>query len=203
MVNDEKSYIYSFWNDKNEIIYIGKTHEQLLKRMKGHGHLPQEAYRNTIKIKYFELDSKALCDISEIVLINTYHPIYNTNQNYTEEKIDNAFFLLCQQNWIEIDSVTFQYIDFKSKGGKENKVLLTPEEIKIRQREGIEKAKQEGKYTGRQHKKIDWEFFGSIYDQMIRNKISKEKMAKLLGVSRPTVYKYIAEYEEMKKNGRE
>lgn len=62
------------------------------------------------------------------------------------------------------------------------------------QREGIAIAKAEGKYKGR--KPIEVEDFDIYYDEYMSRKISKGKLAKKLGVSRPTLNKLFAEYEK-------
>ena len=53
-----------------------------------------------------------------------------------------------------------------------------------RQREGIEIAKQQGKYKGRPKKTLD--NFLELYDSVKNNEISISKASKLLGVSRST-----------------
>lgn len=62
------------------------------------------------------------------------------------------------------------------------------------QREGIAIAKAQGKYKGR--KPIEVEDFDIYYDEYMSRKISKGKLAKKLGVSRPTLNKLFAEYEK-------
>lgn len=62
------------------------------------------------------------------------------------------------------------------------------------QREGIAIAKAEGKYKGR--KPIEVEDFDIYYDEYMSRKISKGKLAKKLGVSRPTLNKLFTEYEK-------
>lgn len=67
--------------------------------------------------------------------------------------------------------------------------------IRERQQEGIEIAKEKGKYKGR--KKIDfpknWE---EIYSQWKNRNITGNKAMELLGLKRNTFYKLIKEYEE-------
>lgn len=63
-----------------------------------------------------------------------------------------------------------------------------------RQREGIAIAKREGKYKGK--KRIVIEDFELYYHQYMNRQISKSEMARLLGISRPTIDKIIAEYKE-------
>lgn len=67
------------------------------------------------------------------------------------------------------------------------------ENLLERQREGIAIAKRNGIYKGR--KPICNDKFAELYADYISRKISKTELAKLLGVSRPTLYRMIREYE--------
>lgn len=71
---------------------------------------------------------------------------------------------------------------------------LEREYIRQRQREGIEIAKEQGKYKGRPAKQLDQ--FESVYTQWKSGKITATSACKQLGVSRSTFYRKIAEYEE-------
>lgn len=62
-----------------------------------------------------------------------------------------------------------------------------------RQREGIEVAKRKGVYKGRKRIPLPADF-GIHYDSWIRHEINKTGIAKQLGVSRPTIDKFIKEY---------
>ena len=66
------------------------------------------------------------------------------------------------------------------------------ENLLERQREGISIAKRNGKYKGRKPFKSDK--FEELYEDYMNRKINKTEFAKLLGVSRPTVYKLISVY---------
>lgn len=61
-----------------------------------------------------------------------------------------------------------------------------------RQREGIEIAKREKRYKGR--KPIEIKDFEKYYIRYQRREITKSELAKELNVSRPTLYKLIADY---------
>lgn len=63
-----------------------------------------------------------------------------------------------------------------------------------RQREGIEIAKREGKYTGR--KRIDCPAFPHVYRQWKDEKITAVAAMKMLGISRATFYRRVNEIEE-------
>lgn len=61
--------------------------------------------------------------------------------------------------------------------------------IRKRQAEGIAIAKAEGKFRGKQPKKIDDEKFQDLYQEYMTRKISKVEMARRLGVNRSTLYR--------------
>lgn len=64
-----------------------------------------------------------------------------------------------------------------------------------RQREGIEVAKKNHKYKGRQPIKYDTALFVSLYDQWKKGNITQKMMCGMLHMSRGTLYKRILEYE--------
>lgn len=63
-----------------------------------------------------------------------------------------------------------------------------------RQRQGIELARQLGKYKGRRPKQL--ENFEGVYQQWIDGKVSMEQAGKILGVSRATFYRRVKAYED-------
>ena len=63
-----------------------------------------------------------------------------------------------------------------------------------RQREGIAIAKREGKYTGGKKKQIP--DFAAYYEQYRTSRITKTALAKELQISRPTLDRMIADYEQ-------
>jgi len=60
-----------------------------------------------------------------------------------------------------------------------------------RQREGIQIAKDAGRYKGGQVKKIDDTVFNELYDKYKNREINKVQFAKELNISRPTLDKLI------------
>ena len=64
-----------------------------------------------------------------------------------------------------------------------------------RQREGIALAKKRGAYKGRKSIEIDSKFKEN-YSRYLNRDINKVELAKVLGVSRPTLDKMIKEYKE-------
>ena len=73
-------------------------------------------------------------------------------------------------------------------------VQFERESMLERQREGIEVAKQQGKYKGRPKKSLD--NFTELYASVKNNEISISKASKLLGVSRSTFYRKMKEHED-------
>jgi len=74
---------------------------------------------------------------------------------------------------------------------------LERENIRERQADGIKEAKKRGVYKGR--KPIEIKDFDTHYQEYMCRKISKGKLAKKLGISRPTLNKLFIEYEEQVK----
>lgn len=68
------------------------------------------------------------------------------------------------------------------------------ENLLERQREGIAIAKSRGKYKGR--KAVQIENFEEYYNRYRQREISKQALAKKLGISRPTLDKLIHSHEE-------
>lgn len=62
------------------------------------------------------------------------------------------------------------------------------------QREGIARAQAEGKYKGRV--RIEVPNFNKYYKKYAEKKATKTAIAKMLGISRPTLDRLIREYEE-------
>ena len=71
---------------------------------------------------------------------------------------------------------------------------LEREYILQRQREGIEIAKAQGKYTGR--KKIQRSNFDDVYDKWKQNEITATKAMKILNMSKTTFYRRVNEKEK-------
>ena len=73
---------------------------------------------------------------------------------------------------------------------------LERKQILERQMQGIQIAKQAGKYKGRKPKTI--ENFEAVYKQWCDDKITAEQAAKLLEISRSTFYRRVKAYEDSK-----
>ena len=72
---------------------------------------------------------------------------------------------------------------------------LEREQLKQRQREGIEIAKARGKYTGRKPISIDWNRFAKLYDKWKAKKITGRDFMRRMGLSVNTFYRCVREYE--------
>lgn len=72
---------------------------------------------------------------------------------------------------------------------------LERDQIRQRQSEGIAIAKQNGKYQGRKRKEVDRYLFEQLYAQWRNGDITQAYICKKLGVSQPTLYRRIREYE--------
>ena len=72
---------------------------------------------------------------------------------------------------------------------------LEREQLKQRQREGIEIAKAQGKYTGRKPIPIDWTKFGSLYGEWKAKNITGRDFMRRMGLTANTFYRRIREYE--------
>lgn len=66
---------------------------------------------------------------------------------------------------------------------------LEREQLKLRQREGIEIAKIQGKYTGRKPIEIDWEKFGKLYTEWKSKNITGRDFMRRMDLSVNTFYR--------------
>ena len=65
-------YVYRFLDKKKNIIYVGKSKQDLEQRFRGHLHLPDACYDLTYKIEYIECATESDMSIKEIYYINKY-----------------------------------------------------------------------------------------------------------------------------------
>ena len=79
---------------------------------------------------------------------------------------------------------------------------LEREQLKQRQREGIEIAKRKlpgdvsgGKYMGRKPIEIDWTRFGQLYEEWKSKNITGRDFMRRMGLSANTFYRRVREYE--------
>ena len=72
---------------------------------------------------------------------------------------------------------------------------LEREQLKQRQREGIEIAKAQGKYTGRKPIPTDWMRFGQLYWEWRAKNITGRDFMRRMDMSANTFYRRVREYE--------
>ncbi len=72
---------------------------------------------------------------------------------------------------------------------------LEREQLKQRQREGIEIAKAQGKYTGRKPLPTDWTRFGQLYGEWRAKHITGRDFMRRMNMSSNTFYRRVREYE--------
>ncbi len=72
---------------------------------------------------------------------------------------------------------------------------LEREQLKQRQREGIEIAKAQGKYTGRKPIPTDWTRFGQFYGEWKSKNITGRDFMRRMDMSANTFYRRVREYE--------
>ena len=72
---------------------------------------------------------------------------------------------------------------------------LEREQLKLRQREGIEIAKMQGKYTGRKPIPIDWDRFEKLYGEWKSKNITGRDFMRRIDLSANTFYRRVREYE--------
>lgn len=115
------------------------------------------------------------------------------NNNKTRIKILNiptTLMELPKENQWVFDMINNILIEVLSAIAEEER-----SKIKTRQAEGIEIAKAEGKYKGRQQAELP-KHFEKLYKQWKNKKINAIQFTKLLGLkSRTTLYKYVKRYE--------
>jgi hypothetical protein len=95
-----KHCVYRFFNDEDEIIYIGRTSTSMKQRIvREHftqGHLPSECYRSVYRIEYMTFSTKVETEIIEKYLINLHKPEFNTrDKEYKDISISIDF----EENW--------------------------------------------------------------------------------------------------------
>lgn len=72
---------------------------------------------------------------------------------------------------------------------------LEREQLKQRQREEIEIAKAQGKYTGREPIPTDWATFGQLYGEWKGKQITSRYFMRRMGITANTFYRRVHEYE--------
>ncbi len=79
-------YVYRFLDKSKNVIYVGKSKQDLEQRFRGHSHLPEECYNLVYTIEYIECSTETDMSIKELYYINKYR----NNDNYYFNVLDIA-----------------------------------------------------------------------------------------------------------------
>ena len=111
--------------------------------------------------------------------------------NIIDTLIDKKVTLISHKERIDTDTPTgkFMLTVFAALS------QLEREQLKQRQREGIEIAKAQGKYTGRKPIPIDWDKFSNLYGEWKSKSITGRDFMRRMGMSVNTFYRRVREYE--------
>lgn len=110
-------YLYQLKNDKNEIIYVGKT-KNLRQRLLQHA--KYKSWFNEVSEIYYHLfENKTDCDVYEIYYINKFNPIYNRDtrneQMFSQKLLE-----------VEFKQLSVAQFIFMGQTVKHSKRLSTP-----------------------------------------------------------------------------
>lgn len=85
MKQQRKFYLYRFINDKDKVIYIGRTNDIrrriITEHFTNNTHLPNECYAETQRVEYTEFTNESEEVAYEAILINQEKPKYNVQFN--------------------------------------------------------------------------------------------------------------------------
>ena len=111
--------------------------------------------------------------------------------NIIDTLIDKKVTLISQKERIDTDTPTgkFMLTVFAALS------QLEREQLKQRQREGIEIAKAQGKYTGRKPLPTDWTRFRQLYGEWKSKNITGRDFMRRMDMSANTFYRRVREYE--------
>lgn len=77
-------YVYRFLDKAKNIIYVGKSKQELEQRFRRHSHLPSDCYDLVYQIEYIECKTESDMSIKEIYYINKY----KNNEHYYFNVLD-------------------------------------------------------------------------------------------------------------------
>ena len=183
----DKGFIYSFWND-DALLYIGKTENQLLDRLRTHSHCDKKVYQATKQIKFMQCENPIVLDLMEKVLISQLKPLYNIRDRYSDEQVSellDKYGFNFEINWEILPQSIFHFTNKK----------LTKEEIRAKQLEGIKKAKEEGKYKGRKPMIEARQKFVELIPLNISGERTALSICKEIGISPNSFYRWKLKWE--------
>jgi hypothetical protein len=188
-VPTNKGFIYSFWDENNNLLYIGKTEGALLDRLRTHSHCEKKVYEKTTIIKFFSCPNPIVLDVVEKLLIGQLSPSYNIRDTYDADVIAefvNTTNFSFQYEWKDLPREVFHF----------QGCTLSEEEIRRRQIEGIKRAKAEGKYKGRKPQTEKKRQFVELLPLNLAGERTATSIFKELEISSCTFYRWKKEYEE-------
>lgn len=112
--------IYRFINKIGEVIYIGKA-TYLKNRIRSHSHLPEECYKERVKIEYCFFETADEMDLAERYYIPKIKPKYNTSM--INREINFSLQELDEKQWSE-----YKY-EIDNSRGKKKVIELFSERI--------------------------------------------------------------------------
>lgn len=135
-------YIYRFLNQENEVLYVGKTYNQLKERIRVHikiGKFTEKQLKEIDKIQYIEISNPFDWHILEIFYINYFKAKYNKEFQCQEElfKLINTKEIIGKYYWKDvITKKEFLEILENSKSKyRRNGVLKVQKETQLTQKE--------------------------------------------------------------------
>jgi hypothetical protein len=164
--------------------------------MKGHTHLSDEVYKKVKTIKFITLQNSLVMDIMEILAINIYQPRYNTANLYDLDEITPELkdmydkYIQPIDEWKELPSEIFS---FSERFVKKTKPETPAKTFKERQREGIQRAKELGKYKGRKTMQIDEDKFKQMLIEWKNKERTAVSIQREFHISAQTFYRWIKE----------
>ena len=160
--------------------------------MRSHTHLSDEVYKKVKTIKFIAMQSLLVMDIMEILAINIYQPLYNTTNLYDLDEVTPELkdmydkYMQPIDEWKELPSEIFSF--------SERFVPEIPAKtFKEKQKEGIQKAKELGKYKGRKAIQIDENKFKQMLIEWKNKERTAVSIQREFHISAQTFYRWIKE----------
>lgn len=155
-------YIYRFLNKNNEVLYVGKTYNELLKRILGHVNLKlltDSQLREIDKIQFIEISNAFDWHILEIFYINYFKAKYNKEFQCQEElfKIINTKEIVGKYCWKDIITKKefLEILENSKNKYRRDGILKVQKEIQLTQKE-FNKLCNELQKSKRKSDKINW-----------------------------------------------
>ena len=164
--------------------------------MRSHTHLSDKVYKKVKTIKFIAMQSSLMMDIMELLAINIHQPLYNTTNLYDLDEITPELkdmydkYIQPIDEWKELPSEIFS---FSERFGKKPEPETPAKTLKERQREGIQRAKELGKYKGRKAMQIDEDKFKRMLIEWKNKERTAVSIQREFHISAQTFYRWIKE----------